>query len=402
MASYRYRAVTASGSQLSGSLEAASHAQAVAGVRRLGATPLELVESASPRAGVARRPSAASRRAVTRTIGELAVLLGAGLSLDRALALAIESIDHPASRAEFVALLKNVKEGMPLARAMALRDGLFPPMAQAMVEAGEANGRLGEALQRLAEALKRADELRTLLGTAMIYPIGLLVIAVGVILLMLLYVVPQFESLFDTAGAELPAASVAVMAASRVLREQGWLLLGLLVLLIVAARALLTRPDLRRGFDRLVLRMPQFGPLILGAQTAQFSRTLAVLIDGGVALPTALAMARRSLTNSHLSAAVAGVASGLKQGGGLTAPLAATGAFPRLAIGFFRTGEETSQLGLMLGRLADVLDADVRVRLQRLIGVLTPAITVVLGVVVAAIIAAIMSAILGFNDLAVQ
>lgn len=402
MASYRFRAVTASGSQLSGSLEAASHAQAVAGVRRLGATPLELVESASPRAGVARRPSAASRRAVTRTIGELAVLLGAGLSLDRALALAIESIDHPASRAEFVALLKNVKEGMPLARAMALRDGLFPPMAQAMVEAGEANGRLGEALQRLAEALKRADELRTLLGTAMIYPIGLLVIAVGVILLMLLYVVPQFESLFDTAGAELPAASVAVMAASRVLREQGWLLLGLLVLLVVAARALLTRPDLRRGFDRLVLRMPQFGPLILGAQTAQFSRTLAVLIDGGVALPTALAMARRSLTNSHLSAAVAGVASGLKQGGGLTAPLAATGAFPRLAIGFFRTGEETSQLGLMLGRLADVLDADVRVRLQRLIGVLTPAITVVLGVVVAAIIAAIMSAILGFNDLAVQ
>jgi general secretion pathway protein F len=91
----------------------------------------------------------------------------------------------------------------------------------------------------------------------------------------------------------------------------------------------------------------------------------------------------------------------MKEGGGLSAPLAATGVFPRLVLGFFRTGEETSQLGLMLGRLADVLDADVRLRIQRLIGWLVPALTVVLGAAVAGIIAAVMTAILGFNDLAV-
>jgi general secretion pathway protein F len=95
------------------------------------------------------------------------------------------------------------------------------------------------------------------------------------------------------------------------------------------------------------------------------------------------------------------VASGVKEGEGLTAPLAAAGVFPRLALGFFRTGEETSQLGLMLGKLADVLDKDIKVRLERLIGLLTPAITVILGVGVATIIASIMAAILGFNDLAV-
>ncbi|MGI4881474.1 MAG: type II secretion system F family protein, partial [Janthinobacterium lividum] len=161
------------------------------------------------------------------------------------------------------------------------------------------------------------------------------------------------------------------------------------------------RPAVRAFTDRALLRLPQVGTLIVYGQTAQFARTLAVLVDGGVALPVALGMAQRSLSNAHLAAAVARVAAGLKQGGGLTAPLAATGVFPRLALGFFRTGEETSQLGLMLGRLADVLDRDVRLRLARLIAILTPAITVLLGATVAGIIAAIMTAILGFNDLAV-
>jgi general secretion pathway protein F len=150
-----------------------------------------------------------------------------------------------------------------------------------------------------------------------------------------------------------------------------------------------------------MLRLPQIGTLVRFIDTARFSRTLGVLIDGEVPLPAALGMARRSITNSAIASAVGRVAAGVKEGGGLTAPLAAAGVLPKLAIGFFRTGEETSQLGPMLERLADVLDREVKLRLQRLIGILTPAITVVLGAVVALIIASIMTAILGFNDLAV-
>jgi general secretion pathway protein F len=179
------------------------------------------------------------------------------------------------------------------------------------------------------------------------------------------------------------------------------LLLAALVGLVLVALQLLRRGDVRAVVDRWILRLPQIGILVSYSQTAQFARTLSVLVDGGVALPQALGMAQRSLSNTHLAAAVARVADGLKEGGGLTAPLAATGVFPRIALGFFRTGEETSQLGPMLGRLADVLDRDVRVRLARLIGVLTPVITVVLGAAVAGIIAAVMTAIMGFNDLAV-
>ncbi len=402
MAQFQYRAVSAGGQLTNGRVEASDRAAALRLVRAQGARPVEVSAAPAPGGGRVLRPNGATRKAVAKLIGELAVLLKAGLSLDRALALAIDNIDHAPTALEVTAMLGAVKEGAPLARAMAARPGLFPPMAQAMVEAGEASGRLGDALDRLAAALERSEELRGLMITSLIYPAALATVAVGVILMMLLFVVPQFESMMQGAPAgAIPPASMAVMDASGFVRSYGWAMLGALAGAVVVVRQLLRRPELRLSTDRLLLRVPQLGVLIAYAETAQFSRTLAVLVDAGVALPVALGMAQRSLSNSWLAAAVARVAGGLNEGGGLTGPLAAANVFPRLAIGFFRTGEETSQLGPMLGRLAEVLDRDVRVRLQRLIGWLTPAITVVLGAAVAGIIAAVMTAILGFNDLAV-
>jgi general secretion pathway protein F len=156
----------------------------------------------------------------------------------------------------------------------------------------------------------------------------------------------------------------------------------------------------RLSFDRIILGVPQIGPLVMNAETAAFARTLGSLVDGGVALPTALSIAQRSIGNSHMSAAIGRVAAGLKEGAGLSGPLAATGVFPPMALSFLRTGEETARLGQMLDRLADVLDRTVRSTIARLISILTPTITVFMGAVVAGTIASIMSAILGFNDLA--
>lgn len=401
MALFAYRAVSPSGGATSGEIEAPSRAQAVVAVRRLGLSPLELSEVTAPKQIKQGRADGKSRAAVTKTVGELAVLVNAGLQLDRALALSIENIEIPAVRGQFLEILSAVKEGMPLSRAMAANEALFTPMAVAMTEAGEADGNLGSALGRLAEALGQADDLRSLIATSLIYPVILLVIAVGVILLMLLFVVPQFESLFVGAGDKLPPASRFVMNASLGLRAHGWVMFGVALLLFFGLRQWLRQPSMKLSVDRLILRTPQLGMLVRYIDTARFSRTLSVLVTGGVPLPVALAMAQRAIGNREIGDAVARVASGVKEGEGLTAPLAAANVLPKLALGFLRTGEETSQLGPMLGKLADVLDRDVKIRLQRLIGLLTPAITVILGITVAAIIGAIMTAILGFNDLAV-
>lgn len=402
MATYRYRAVKSDGSSLSGELEAGDRRDATAALRRNGARPLELVVIPTKDPIKRTRANGKGRQAAAISVGELAVLLEAGLQLDRALALAVENLEDKNVAIHLADILRDVREGAPLSRAMAQKPELFSPTAVAMAEAGEANGRLGEALTRLAGALEQEAELRRLVTSSMIYPIALIVIAVGVVLLMLLFVVPQFERMFTSTSQKLPTATMVVMTASQILRHYGLMILAVLGGAIVAGALALRQPAVRLMRDRIALRVPQLGELIRRIETARFARTLGALIEGEVGLPAALALSQRTLTNQVLAAAIGKVADGVKEGGGLTVPLAASGVLPKLAIGFLRTGEETSQLGMMLTRLADVLDRDVRTRLERIIGILTPVITVLLGVTVASIIASIMSAILGFNDLALS
>jgi general secretion pathway protein F len=401
MASFRYRAATSLGEMRSGALAAGSHAEALEQLRRMGLTPIEATETRQAAGAAARsRPNSAGRQAIANAIGELSVLLGAGLTLDRALVVCGENARTPQLQAVFASLHQRVKEGAPLSRAMAEEGATFPPMASAMAEAGEANGRIDQSLARLAETLDRSEALRQTIVSAMVYPALLLTVATSVILVMLLVVVPQFEDLFSDGQARLPFATRMVMGASHAVRHFGWL--GVLVLGVigVAVWRWLKRPEVRLAFDRMLLGLPAIGSLATQMETARFARVLGSLVDGGVPLPTALSISQRSFANFHLAQAVGKVAAGLKEGAGLSGPLSATGLFPPMALSFLRTGEETAQLGLMLGRLADVLDRQVRNSVQRMIAILTPAITVVMGAIVATVIASIMSAILGFNDLA--
>jgi general secretion pathway protein F len=403
MATFRYRAATAAGAIRSGALEGESRDAVIAALRRQGLSPIEaLATPGKTSAAATGRGDGRTRQAVVNAVGELAVLIDAGLTLDRGLAVCVDNIGQPGVKAAFMRIHARVKEGATLSTAMTEARGLFPPMAAAMCEAGEADGRLGFSLTRLAETLDRAEALRQTVISSLVYPAMLMVVASAVILMMLLVVVPQFEGLFAGAEAKLPFATRMVMAASYGVRAYGAIAAGALVVGGLAFRQWLTRPSVRLAFDRFVLGVPQIGPLVANAQTAAFARTLGSLVDGGVALPTALGIAQRSVSNSHMSAAIARVTAGLKEGGGLSGPLAASGVFPPMALSFLRTGEETARLGLMLIRLADVLDRTVRSTIERLIGIITPAITVAMGAIVATVIASIMSAILGFNDLALS
>ena len=403
MANFRYRAATALGNLRQGVIEGDTLEDALTRLRGQGLSPILATptgEAARVTAATGKAPGAAARKAASRALGELAVLLAAGLSLDRALTVVTDNIPNTAAAAAYAAIGAQVREGVPFSRAMAAQTGLFPPAAWAMAEAGEANGRLDIALTRLAETLDRAEQLRDTIVSSLIYPVILLVIATGVICVMLLVVVPNFESIIGANTGKVPAMTQYVLAASRFLRADGLLLLGGIAASAVVLWQALARPAARAAFDRLVLRAPVLGDIVTKAETARFARVLGSLVEGGVPVPGALAIARRSIGNAHMGAAVDRVAVGLKQGGGLTGPLIATGLFPKIAISFMRTGEETARLGAMLERLADVLDREVKTAIGRAIGVLTPAITVVIGGVVGVVIAALMSAILGVNELA--
>jgi len=401
VALYRYRAATAAGELKAGVLEGGNQSSVIASLRRQGLVPIEAVETKS-RKGVPDedKPSAAARRAVINSIGEIAVLLGAGLTLDRALAICVENTARPDLKGHLSKLRERVKEGIPLAQAMSEARGLFSPMACAMAEAGEASGKLDISLARLAAALERADVLRQTIVSALVYPTLLLVVAAGVILVMLLVVVPQFENLFAEAPDKVPLATKIVISISHAARTYGlYVLLGIGAALLAAMRWAKSGPA-RLYVDRAILKTPHIGAVVRDIETARFARTLGSLVESGVALPNALAISERAIVNQHMARAVAHVAVGLKEGGGLSAPLAAAGVFGPMAMSFLRTGEETAQLGHMLHRLADVLERDVRTAVERSIAIFTPVITVVMGMIVAGVIASVMTAILGFNDLA--
>lgn len=403
MATFQYRALAAAGGQIAGQLEAGSRDEALASLRKSGLRPIEVAEQKAGAKERARKGEEKKwRRQVTNFFAELGVLLQAGLPLDRALTIAVDNVEQDGLRARLVDVLASVREGRPLSAALLDQPGLFPGLAPAMAEAGEANGQLGAALARLAQMLEQADEQRRQVSSAMTYPVALTFIAVGVVLLMLLFVVPQFEPLFASAPpGSLPATSLAVMSASKFVRANGFYILGTIAVAVFAARQALASPASKAWLDRQMLELPQMGLLLRNIETVRFARSLGALIEGGVPLPVALALARRTVTNRFMNEGIGEVVDLVRQGGGLAAPLAERRILPPLALSFVRTGEETSQLGPMLGRLATVLDRDVKVRLERIIAIATPTIVVSLGVGVAAMVASIMSAILGFNDLAV-
>ncbi len=397
MQAFRYRAAAADGALKQGVVQGATAREALETLRRSGLRPIETTPVKAP---APRRVRPLPGRALAKLFSELGVMTRAGIPLDRALAVAADGAEAARVRQELAAVHARVREGAPLSQALSERQGAFPPLATAMCAAGEADGQPDQAMKKLGEALARAQALHETLVSAAVYPAMLFLIAVGVISLMLFWVVPQFESLFSEGAAQLPAMTRAVLAVSRFARSSGqWVALGLLVAGLAAWRAL-RDPALRRLWDRRALQLPLAGALLAKSELARFFRVLGSLADGGVALPDALAIARRSLLNTHLADAVGRVAKGLREGQELTGPLAATGVLPPLAVSYLRTGEESAQLPLMLNGLADVLDDDVRTGVERAISILTPLITVTLGALVATVIASIMSAILGFNDLA--
>ncbi|HEY2050862.1 MAG TPA: type II secretion system F family protein [Caulobacteraceae bacterium] len=401
MSWFRYRALSPAGSSQAGVIEGGSRAQALDSIRRTGLRPLEITEVAS--GGDVSHPvgrQALSGRVLAESFEQLAVLLGAGLTLDAALAVVSQSLQRPNDRAVFADVRRRVQEGATLSWALEQDPARFPPVAVAMAAAGEAEGGLDAALAKLAQSLARAEALRQTLVSALIYPALLCVVAVGVVLTMLLWVVPQFEGLFDEAGARLPAATRLLLAASHGVRRHGLELALALVAAVVGLERLSRQPQMRRAIDAAILRLPHLGALWTTLDVSRFARVLAALTAGGVALTNGVSLAGRTLQNRTLAEAAERVSVSLREGRSLSTAMAAEGVFPATVFVFLRIGEETGALGPMLDRLADVLERDGRMGLDRLLTLLTPLITVAMGGIVAFVIASIMTAILGFNDLA--
>ena len=296
-------------------------------------------------------------------------------------------------------LLDRVRDGGSLADAMAAEEGAFPNVCISMVRAGEEGGALRTVLGRVAEFLIRSEAIRQKVVSALIYPAVLLVVATGSVALILTFVLPQFESMFADAGANLPQTTRLVMAASRVFRDYWWMMLLVIALAAVACERAMRQPAVQALRDRLALRLPLIGGLVTRFEVGRFCHSLGVLLQNGVPAGRALALSGGTVGNRVIVDAIETLAIRFKEGAGLAKALEQTGRFPNLAIQLVQIGEETGRLQDMLQELAGIYDQEVERMLERMLALLVPGITILMGIVIALIVASVMSAMVGINQL---
>ena len=401
MTLYSYKAVRPSGEVVEGELEAASETELVRQLQQEGLMPIRAVPAGRGLGGLfrRRRPRIGSQQVLHFT-RELATLLEAGMTLDRALQILAELSDDEALAQMIAGVREKVQGGGTLSDALAAQGKVFSPLYISMVKAGEAGGVLHQVLERLADYLERSQELRESIRSALIYPTILLVVAGLSVAGLLVFVVPQFSQMFEDMGQALPLPTQIVVAIGDFLRDYWWMLVAGGLLFTAWAQAHFAKPQVRRRWDRRLLKWPLLGDLIAKVETARFSRTLATLLHNGLPLLTALKLVKDVIGNSVIAQSVEEAADHLKRGKGLADPLIEQQVLPPLALQMIKVGEESGDLEPMLIKVADVFDGEVRASVKRMLTLIEPALIVGLGLIVAGIIVSILMAVLSANQLA--
>ena len=404
MPRFRYKSVTPAGEIAEGEMDALDSTDVIEHLHSEGHTPIR----AQQVQGTVASQSGLNRLFAFRHLSpsdvvvvsqEMATMLRAGLTLDRALAI-LGSLAESAAKRDFInGVLESVRSGATLADALERRPEALPSFYVGMVRAGEARGDLAPVLARLAEILSRTQAVRENVKSAMFYPIIVLVVACVSIGILVTVVVPEFRPLFESSGAALPQSTRIIIGLGEVLKDYWLAIVAAFVGLAMVARWLYRQPVGRMHWDSLVLRLPLVGDAIRKTEVARFTRTLGTLLSSGVVELNALSIAANTLTNRMMVGRVSNLTGRLRKGDGWAVPLQEAGVFPGLAVQMVQVGEESGQLDAMLIQVADIYDEEVRRTLQRLLSLLAPMITIGLGLVVAVIIGSMLTAILSAYNL---
>jgi general secretion pathway protein F len=403
MAAFDFIAVDAGGRTVTGAVTAADEGAVRAVLARRRLMPLEVTTS---RGAVARTEQAGPRKATkldARTLAlttrQLSTLVSVA-PIEEALRTIALQADRPAVRRVLDGVHAGVMEGRRLSDAMALQGQAFPPLYRAMVSAGEASGALEPILERLADGLERDQVVRGKVLTALVYPIVLAVVALGVIIAMMTFVVPKVVDQFDSMNQTLPLLTRLVIGVSHLMRDWGWLLALVLIAGALIGAVLLRNPAIRLRADTALLRLPLIGRLTRDLHGAKMARTLSTMIAAGLPVLEGLTITARTVSNRRLRLATETMADAVREGGGLSAAMRRADVFPPILVYMTASGESSGRLEPMLERAADYLEREFSTFTAVMLSLLEPAIIVVMGGVVALIVLSILLPILQINTLA--
>lgn len=398
-----------------GALDAGNKEEAIGQLRRTGLYPTDVVEKGkgSLKAAGGKKVKKAGQKSKPKSRGakgqsifggnkvkgkvlmiftrQLATLIDSGLPLLRGLTVLGKQEPNPVLKRTINSLADSVQTGSTFSESLAQHPKIFNKLYVNMVKAGELGGVLELVLVRLAEYQEKAQKLKNKIVAAMVYPVIVMIIATGIMIFLLTFIVPKFKDIFDQMlnGKKLPDLTTFVINLSEGLQKNLlWLAIGV-VLFFVGFKAMGKTVGGRRFIDRVKLAIPMFGDIQRKSAVSRFSRTLGTLVTSGVPILQALNITKETAGNVIISDAIGSVHDAVKEGESVVAPLEASKVFPPMVISMVDVGEETGQLPEMLLKVADVYDDEVDNSVAALTSMLEPLTIVVLAIVVGTIVMAL-------------
>jgi len=405
MALFQYRAADPSGKVVEGIMEAEAEHGVVSRLHEMGFVPLRIGSPGEAPKRALELPFAIfsqgkiTQRQLLHFTQELSTLLGAGLPLDRSLSVLAHLVEKEEWRRILRQLLEGVRAGKSLAAVMAEHPQVFSRLYVNMIRAGESGGILEGVLRHLVDYLQRSQELKEDIRSALTYPVLLLFVTGGSLIVLFLFVVPRFSLLFKNVRQALPLMTMLLIDFSYGVTRYGWVAALLMILGAAGLAFYIRNPEGRLQWDRWRLNLWLVGDLGRKLEVARFTRTLAALLKGGVPLLEALGTVQGVVGNRLIAQAIAQLQIKVKEGKGMAGPLSESGVFPALALEMVAVGEETGRLDAMLANVADYYDQEVQRVTRRLISLLEPALILGMALVIGLIVVSIAMGIFSIYDL---
>lgn len=390
MPKFIYKGKSAGGGTADGFIMAPDINTARALLRSQKLTVLEIVEkgeSIVDRVKSLTAPKVTSKDLVLFS-RQLSTLVGAGVPLVQGLTILEAQIENPAFKKVVVSLRLDIEAGMGIADSMKKYPEAFDNLYVSMIRAGELGGILDTILDRLSGYLEAAEELKAKVKSAMMYPIVVLTIAVGITWFLLVFIIPKFEEMFSSFGQELPLPTKILLTTSRFLIHFWYVYVPVPFILIAVMKQLLKKREFARRADALLLKMPIFGVILRKVAVAKFTRTFSTLIKAGVPILQALDTVAQTAGNIIVEEAVLTAKVSIREGERIAKPLAASGVFPNMVVSMISIGEETGNLDLMLAKIADFYESEVDAAVEGLTSMIEPLVIVFMGGVIGTIVVA--------------
>ncbi|HKL51380.1 MAG TPA: type II secretion system F family protein [Wenzhouxiangellaceae bacterium] len=396
MAAFEFQAMDG-GRQISGVVQADTARMARQQLRERGLVPLEVQPVA--RTTAAGRGGARLGRERALILRQMAALLKAGLPLEEVLSLAADQSDSKRVNRPLAAIRARVLEGQSLSDAMAEQPALFPAMYTRSIAAAEQAGKLDSVIARLAHHAERRLALARSVSVALVYPLLLALISLGVVWGLLGFVVPRVVSVFEYSDQQLPLMTRSLLEISSFVSSYGLLVVVALVVLAFASAALLRLPGPRMRVDRALLKLPLAGRLVRAQSAAMFARTLAILVSSSVPAVEALKAASEVVANRKVRADLETAAARVREGASISAAMQTIEWLPPLTRRLIHGGEQAGELGEMLEHAAELQESDLQDTGQVLMAVLQPTLILLVGLVVLYIVLAILLPIMNMSQL---